>query len=150
MKDTTQTEKEEILRKLDEWRRLEEEDSQFFMQMTAEADSELVRALYRRLSYDSLRHSGTLSSIMEILSGSSFPKAAVGPQSLEKLKSHIKTEDKAIKYAESIVERMPDKSVKMLLKQIIADERQHHKILSHIMDESQRSHARIGKTGRRS
>ncbi len=130
-------ERDEILRWLEEWRRLEGQDSQFFMKMVSRAESEFLKTLYRRLSYDSLRHSSILSSIRNILTGNERSSVKVQGQDLRRIRHHLTAETEAIIYAGMLVKKIPDKNIKFLLNQIVADENQHHKILSHIIKESE-------------
>ncbi len=62
-------EKNEVLERLEEWRRLEDQDFQYFTKVASETESEYLKSLFRRISYDSLRHSGILSSVKNILVG---------------------------------------------------------------------------------
>ena len=133
--------REEVLRRLEEWRRMEDQDSQFFMKMVSEAEGEYLKTLFRRLSYDSLRHSSILSSVRNILTGNERATAKVRGQDLRRIKDHVMAETEAIIYAGMLAKKIPDKNIKFLLNQIIADENQHHKILGHIIQESESKEA---------
>ena len=116
---------------------MEDQDSQFFMKMASEAEGEYVKTLFRRLSYDSLRHSSILSSVRNILTGNQRATAKVKSEDLRLIRDHLTGETEAIIYAGMLAKRIPDKNIKFLLNQIVADENQHHKILAHVIKESE-------------
>ncbi len=126
-----------IVKNLEHWRRLEDKDSESFYDMWVETRDDFLRMLYTRISHDSLRHAAIIFLTINLLKGDQTPVARVPDEHLERIRKHLVDEKKVLKYAEGIVKRVPEGYVKLLLEQILADEKQHHKILLQMVRDSQ-------------
>ena len=127
-----------LVKKLEHWRRLEDKDSESFYEMSVETRDDFLRMLYTRISHDSLRHAAIIFLTISLLRGDQIPVARVPDEHLERIKKHLVDEKEVLKYAEGIVKRVPEGYVKLLLEQILADEKRHHKILLQMVKDAQR------------
>ncbi|MEM2465384.1 MAG: ferritin-like domain-containing protein [Candidatus Bathyarchaeia archaeon] len=94
-----------------------------------------VKGVLRGISLDSVKHAEMYSSALSLLT--TAPQALPQEQ-LERHKSliekHIRIEAELINKIDSIIPKVGDKKVKLLLTAILADERRHHELLKKVLE----------------
>ena len=124
----------EILR----WINVEIEGANFFGGLTGTMTNDHLKALFQKFYIDSLKHQRILEAIIRLLrAGDQEVSLRLHPDILDNLKSYLKVEEAFMKNAESLMRTTDDEIVKLLLKQIVDDEFEHHKMLRIIIDRNE-------------
>lgn len=88
----------------------------------------IVKMLLSRIMYDSLRHAVTFQAIIDVDTGQTIWHVDK-QQMIKELNVHIETEKKMIDGIRGILKKIEDRNTERLLREIVADERRHHRIL---------------------
>jgi len=78
--------------------------------------------------YDSLRHAATFQAIIDVNTGQTIWNVDK-QQMIKELNAHIETEKRMVDGIQSIVNKVEENSIRKLLREIVKDERRHHRIL---------------------
>ncbi|MEM2335803.1 MAG: hypothetical protein QXZ64_05690 [Candidatus Bathyarchaeia archaeon] len=94
-----------------------------------------VKGVLKGISLDSVKHTEIYSSALSLLTN--VPQA-LSQEQLERHKSliekHIRIEAELISKIDSIIPKVSDEKVKLLLTAILADERRHHELLKRVLE----------------
>lgn len=94
-----------------------------------------VRGVLRGISLDSVKHAEIYSSALTLLT---YAPQALSQEQLEKHKAHIekhiRIEAELINRISSMLPKIDDEKVKLLLTAILSDEMRHHELLKKILE----------------
>ena len=88
----------------------------------------IVKMLLSRIMYDSLRHAATFQAIIDVNTGQTIWNVDK-QQMIKELNAHIETEKRMVDGIQRIVNKVEENSIRKLLREIVKDERRHHRIL---------------------
>ena len=92
-----------------------------------------VKYLLHRLQLDSMGHIDICRSIIDMLSGTAV--TSVEKEDVKKtLLEHTKLEEEAIKNVTKAIDKAPNPTIRMLLKNLVSDEERHHRLLGEITE----------------
>lgn len=116
------------LEMLNEQKAFEDETVKRLTPLYSSVKNPIVRLFIHRIILDTMKHSDTYQTLIDL-----NRRAVVGDMDrkimTKELAAHVKEESKMLEQAEKISRTIRDKNFKQILKQIVEDERQHHKIL---------------------
>lgn len=94
-----------------------------------------VKGVLRGISLDSVKHAEMYSSALSLLT--TVPKV-LSQEQLERhrdlIEKHIRVEAELINKIGSIIPKVSDEKVKLLLTAILTDERRHHELLKRVLE----------------
>lgn len=98
-----------------------------------ETENSVVKMFLSRMMWDSLKHAAMLQTIIDLNSGEviwDIDKQLM----IKALNYHIETEEKMLKGIRDVLEILEDKKTEPVLREILADEKRHHQILTRLKD----------------
>lgn len=93
----------------------------------------IVKMVLSRIMYDSLRHAATFQALIDVNTGQTIWDVDK-QQMIKELNVHIETETKMVEGIEGIIKKVNDDNTERILKEIVADEKRHHRILVRLKD----------------
>mgnify|MGYP000049961355 CR=1 FL=1 len=127
-----------ILDKAGKWLEIERAITQYYGAKMGSTGDERLKALYQRLYIDSLKHLHALEAITRVLkvseSEAKFSDLRIPLRDVEHLRRQLSKEKASMEYAKALAEIVEDEVFQLLLKQMLADEIQHHELLTAIMN----------------
>lgn len=107
------------------------------LEFAQRSKNDLIKALFRQIASDSLRHADIVSSLISYLQrGGERPR--IGPLNIKELEAMISQEEAAGEASLSRLRREMDGAASLLLKSIDADERKHWGLLKGFLALSQK------------
>jgi len=95
----------------------------------------VVREILRSIAYDSHKHAGFYTAILNLLQGGSPAIFESDYDRLEAvLKKHIEVEDKMIQDVKQLIETERDNRVRHLMTEIYQDEVRHHALMRRLLE----------------
>ncbi len=111
----------------------EYELSQRLLKLVESIDSGVIKALLTTVAFDSEKHSHLYIAILDLLDKS---RKMVSESDIERIQEeidlHIKIESKMYQTVKSLLEKVDDPKIKMILQLIMDDEVRHHKIFQEL------------------
>ncbi len=123
---------EELIRMLKEQQAFEQNTADSLTASVNRTKNSIVRLFLNRLVLDSLKHADLLQALIDLNTGAIV--ADIDKYRMKKkLNKHTLNEEEMLSRAQKIVGKVEDERAKGLLRQIIADEQRHHKILDELL-----------------
>ncbi|UCH31542.1 MAG: hypothetical protein JSV05_08625 [Candidatus Bathyarchaeota archaeon] len=122
---------DKTLEMLKEQKAFEDEVAQRLTSLYDSAKNPLVKLYFHRIILDTMRHSDTYQTLIDL-----NKRALVGKASKERMTSelstHIKEERKMLEQAKKISRSVEDEKIRQILERIVEDENIHHKTLKEL------------------
>lgn len=93
----------------------------------------IVKMLLSRIMYDTMRHAVTYQAIIDVNAGKTIWHVDK-QQMITELNYHIETEKKMLEGVQGILKKIGDRNTERILREILGDERRHHRILVRLRD----------------
>ena len=123
----------ELLKILKNHKSLETDNANSLRSIIDGIDSSIVKMFLGGIMLDSTKHATILQAIMDIDSGQVLWNVDKYKMTQE-LKEHLNVEEKMLKSIQNIMAKTKDQKIQPLIKEILADERRHHQILTRLLE----------------
>lgn len=122
----------ELMEKLSVQIAFEKDQAETLKPLIDEIRNSVVKMFLSRVMLDSMKHANMLQAIIDL--GSNQVIWYIDKQkTVKELKKHIRIEEKMLKNVKGILNKIEDQNIMTLLKEILADEERHHRILTRLM-----------------
>ena len=123
---------EELMGMLKEQRAFEQNTAESLTASVNRTKNSIVRLFLNRLVLDSLKHADIIQALIDLNTGAIV--SDIDKHRMKKeLSNHVLNEKDMLNRAQTIAGKVEDERAKGLLRQIIADEQRHHKILNELL-----------------
>jgi len=123
---------EELIGMLKEQRAFEQNTADSLTASVNRTKNSVVRLFLNRLVLDSLKHADLLQVLIDLNTGAIV--SDIDKYRMKKeLSKHVLNEKEMLSRAQAILGKIEDERTRGLLRQIIADEQKHHKILNELL-----------------
>ena len=93
----------------------------------------VIRLLFNQLALDSAKHEKMLTTILHLLESPSKEQFGCEGEEFRKvIEKHVEIEKEMLEGFEEIVDKTEDKRIRLILQDIISDEKKHHMIMKRI------------------
>lgn len=123
----------ELLKMLNNHKSFETKNASSLKSIIDVTDSSIVNMFLGGIMLDSTKHANILQAIIDVNAGQVLWN--IDKQKMVKeLKEHLEIEEKMLESIQDIIGKNKDKRIEPLIKEILADERRHHKILTQLLE----------------
>ena len=123
----------ELLNMLNKHKSLETQNAASLKEVLDVTGNSIVNMFLGGIMLDTMKHADVIQAIIDIGAGQILWK--IDKQKMvEELEKHIEIEKKMLQSIQDIVEKNKDKKIELLIREIVADERRHHRILTQLLE----------------
>ena len=123
---------EDTLNKIKKQQEFEEKTAKKLAALSEAAQNPLIKALLHSIVLDTTKHAETYKMLLELNERAVMGKESRGLGKAE-VTEHLKEEAQMLKQAQEISKAVKDEKIKQVLKNILDDEKKHHKVLQQIL-----------------
>jgi rubrerythrin len=123
---------EDTLNKIKKQLEFEEKTAKKLMALSEAAKNQLIKALLHSIVLDTTKHAETYRMMLDLNEKAVMGKESKGLGKAE-IASHLREEALMLKQAKEISKAVKDENIKQVLKNILEDEKKHHRILQQLM-----------------
>ena len=123
---------EDTLNKIKKQQEFEEKAAKKLTALSEAAQNPLIKALLHSIVLDTTKHAETYKMLLELNERAVMGKESRGLGKAE-VTEHLKEEAQMLKQAQEISKTVKDEKIKQVLKNILDDEKKHHRVLQQIL-----------------